>query len=59
MLLGASVVPALLIGTIAGAIASIVVLLRSRSRRAAFAYGPYLCVGAAVVILAWSVPHLV
>jgi leader peptidase (prepilin peptidase)/N-methyltransferase len=58
VLLGASVVPALLIGTLAGAVASIVVLIRSRSRATAFAYGPYLCLGAAVVILAWSVPHI-
>jgi leader peptidase (prepilin peptidase)/N-methyltransferase len=59
LLLGASVVPALLIGTVVGAIASLVILLRSRSRRATFAYGPYLCLGAAIVILAGSVPHLV
>jgi leader peptidase (prepilin peptidase)/N-methyltransferase len=59
VLLGSSVLPALLIGTVAGAVASLVVLLRSRSRRAAFAYGPYLCFGAALVILAGSVPQLV
>jgi leader peptidase (prepilin peptidase)/N-methyltransferase len=59
VLLGVSVLPALLIGTVAGALASLVILLRSRSRRAAFAYGPYLCFGAALVILAGSVPHLV
>jgi leader peptidase (prepilin peptidase)/N-methyltransferase len=59
VLLGTSVVPALLIGTVAGAIASIAILLRSRSRRAAFAYGPYLCLGAAIVILAGAVPKLV
>jgi leader peptidase (prepilin peptidase)/N-methyltransferase len=58
VLLGVSVIPALLIGTVGGALASLVILLRSRSRRAAFAYGPYLCFGAAVVILAGSVPHL-
>jgi leader peptidase (prepilin peptidase)/N-methyltransferase len=59
VLLGASVLPALLIGTIAGAVASLVILLRSHSRRTAFAYGPYLCFGAALVILAGGVPHLV
>jgi leader peptidase (prepilin peptidase)/N-methyltransferase len=59
VLLGASVVPALLIGTLAGAGASIAVLMRSRSRATTFAYGPYLCLGAALVILAWSVPHIV
>lgn len=59
LLLGVSVIPALLIGTVAGAVASIAVLVRSRSRRAAFAYGPYLCFGAAVVILAWPLPPFV
>ena len=59
VLLGASVLPALVLGTVVGAVASLVVLLRSRSRRTAFAYGPYLCFGAAVVILVGSVPHLV
>ena len=59
VLLGASVLPALLTGTVAGGLASLVLLFRSRSRRATIAYGPYLCFGAAVVILAGSVPHLV
>jgi leader peptidase (prepilin peptidase) / N-methyltransferase len=59
LLLGTTAVPALLIGTLAGAVASVAVLIGSRSRRAAFAYGPYLCFGAAVVIFALPLPRLV
>jgi len=43
--------PALTIGVIAGAVASVIFLLRSRTRRTSLAYGPYLILGAFSVLL--------
>jgi leader peptidase (prepilin peptidase) / N-methyltransferase len=58
-LLGSAVVPALLIGTVAGGIIGAVVLALSRSRKTTIAYGPYLALGAAISILAFSPPSLI
>ena len=58
-LLGSSVVPALLIGTLAGGAIGAVLLARSRSRGATIAYGPYLALGAAIAIVAFNPPRLV
>jgi leader peptidase (prepilin peptidase) / N-methyltransferase len=57
-ILGSTVLPALLIGTIAGGIAAGVVAARG-SRRATIAYGPYLALGGAVAILLLHPPGLV
>jgi leader peptidase (prepilin peptidase)/N-methyltransferase len=57
LLLGRDVVAALLIGTLAGAVAALVVA-RRESRKATIAYGPYLCLGAALVILLTAPPAL-
>jgi prepilin signal peptidase PulO-like enzyme (type II secretory pathway) len=57
--LGSAVVPALLIGTVAGGVMGAGVLARSRTRGATIAYGPYLAFGAAVAILVFSTPPLV
>jgi leader peptidase (prepilin peptidase) / N-methyltransferase len=59
LLLGRQVVPALLIGTVCGAVAALAAARRARSRKATLAYGPYLCLGAAVVILLTTPPALV
>ena len=59
LLLGKDVVPALLVGTFCGAVAALVVARRARSRKVSLAYGPYLCVGAAILILASAPPALV
>jgi len=60
LLLGAALVPSLLVGVVAGGVASaIVVALRAGGRRQTIAYGPYLCFGAALGILAFSPPPLV
>lgn len=59
LLLGTAVIPALLVGTFAGAVAALVVAYRTGSAKAALAYGPYLCLGAAVAIVALSPPPLV
>ena len=58
-LLGAAVVPALLIGTLAGGLIGAALLARFRSRGVTIAYGPYLAFGAAVSILAFDPPRLV
>jgi leader peptidase (prepilin peptidase) / N-methyltransferase len=58
LLLGRNVLAALLLGTIAGAVAALVAARRSGSRKATLAYGPYLCLGAAVVILFTTPPAL-
>jgi leader peptidase (prepilin peptidase)/N-methyltransferase len=58
-LLGRDVVVALLIGTVAGAVAALVAARRAGSRKATLAYGPYLCLGAAVVILLTTPPSFV
>ncbi|HEY7207145.1 MAG TPA: prepilin peptidase [Gaiellaceae bacterium] len=57
LLLGAAVVWSLLLGTLVGAVAAVVVLRRS-GRRAAFAYGPYLALGGALGILLLGPPPL-
>jgi prepilin signal peptidase PulO-like enzyme (type II secretory pathway) len=57
-LLGAAVVPALLIGTVTGGVVGALVLARSRVRGATIAYGPYLAFGAAIAILVFSPPDL-
>ena len=60
LLLGSALVPALLVGVVAGGIASAVVaLVKPGGRKQAIAYGPYLCLGAALAILAFSPPPLV
>lgn len=60
LLLGKALLPSLLVGVVVGGIASAVVALTvSGGRRKAIAYGPYLCAGAALGILAFSPPHLV
>lgn len=60
LLLGKAVVPALVFGTLAGAVAAAVVLVRhGRGRSSTLAYGPYLCAGAATAILVASLPPLV
>lgn len=60
LLLGAALVPALFVGIVAGGIASaIVIVARPGGRKHAIAYGPYLCFGAALAILAFSPPPLV
>jgi Flp pilus assembly protein protease CpaA len=60
LLLGAALVPSLLAGVVAGGVASAVVALtRPGGRKQAIAYGPYLCLGAALGILAFSPPPLV
>jgi leader peptidase (prepilin peptidase) / N-methyltransferase len=59
--LGKVVVVALLLGTIAGAIAAVAILVRQgkAGRRTTFAYGPYLVLGAAVAVLLFGPPPLV
>ncbi len=58
--LGKAALPALLIGTIAGGFASLLVLLARRGTRGqTIAYAPYLCFGAALAILAFKLPELV
>lgn len=59
LLFGTAVVPALLLGTVAGAVASLAVLARTRARSTTIAYGPYLCFGGAVAILVLNLPRLV
>lgn len=51
--LGAAVLPALLLGTLAGGVAAVIVLLREggRARRKAIPYGPFLAFGAIAVML--------
>jgi len=58
LLLGKDVVDALVLGTLCGAAAALVAARRARSLKATLAYGPYLCLGAAVVILFTSPPGL-
>jgi leader peptidase (prepilin peptidase)/N-methyltransferase len=59
LLLGKDVAGALLLGTLCGAVAALIAARRAGSLRATLAYGPYLCLGAAVVILVTSPPALV
>jgi leader peptidase (prepilin peptidase)/N-methyltransferase len=51
--LGSAVVPALIIGTLAGGVAGLVVIVRRRAaaRGAALAYGPFLAFGAIAALL--------
>jgi leader peptidase (prepilin peptidase)/N-methyltransferase len=58
-LLGAAVIPALLIGTFTGGLIGAVLLARRRSRGTTIAYGPYLAFGAAIAVLAFDPPSLV
>ena len=58
--LGSVVVPALMIGILAGALASVALLATRRaSLKSAIAYGPYLALGGAIAILAFHPPPLV
>jgi leader peptidase (prepilin peptidase) / N-methyltransferase len=61
LLLGKAALLALLLGAIFGGVAAvgIVVARRGGGRGQAFAYAPYLCLGAAVAILASHLPGLV
>jgi leader peptidase (prepilin peptidase) / N-methyltransferase len=55
--LGWAVLPALLVGTVAGGIAAFVLLAGgSRTRRATLAYGPYLAIGGMIAVLAANPP---
>jgi leader peptidase (prepilin peptidase)/N-methyltransferase len=57
--LGSAVIPALLIGTVAGGVIGAALLARFRSRRTTIAYGPYLALGGAITILAFDLPPLI
>jgi leader peptidase (prepilin peptidase) / N-methyltransferase len=60
LLLGRAALPGLFVGIVAGGIASAVSLLAHRGERGrTIAYGPYLCLGGAVAVLAFAVPPLV
>ncbi len=58
LLLGKDVIGALLLGTLCGAAAALIAARRAGTLKATLAYGPYLCLGAAVVILFTSPPGL-
>jgi leader peptidase (prepilin peptidase) / N-methyltransferase len=58
LFLGAAVVPALFLGTLAGGVASVALLARGRKRGTTLAYGPYLCLGGAVAVLVLHLPRL-
>jgi len=58
LILGRDAVGAVLLGVLAGSLASIAVYLRARSRRATFAYAPYLAGGAALVTVIHPGPAL-
>ncbi len=60
LLLGKALLPGLFIGVVAGGVASaLVVAARRGGRGHTIAYGPYLCLGGAIAILALHVPPLV
>ena len=59
LLLGGAAVAAVLVGTLAGGVAAAAIVVHSGDRRTTFAYGPYLCLGAAAAILAFHPPALV
>jgi prepilin signal peptidase PulO-like enzyme (type II secretory pathway) len=59
LLLGKALLASLVLGVVAGGIASAAVLIATRDRRRAIAYGPYLCLGAVLGILALHPPPLV
>ncbi|HEX5940147.1 MAG TPA: A24 family peptidase [Dehalococcoidia bacterium] len=46
-----AVIPGLLVGVVAGGVAAVAVGVSARSRRASFAYGPYLALGGIVALL--------
>jgi leader peptidase (prepilin peptidase) / N-methyltransferase len=58
-LLGAEVVPALVVGVVAGGLAAAAVVARGRGRGATMAYGPYLALGGMLVVLLGHPPRLV
>jgi leader peptidase (prepilin peptidase)/N-methyltransferase len=58
-LLGWKVLPAIFVGAIAGGAAAAVLLTRASGRRSTMAYGPYLALGGAVVILFSHPPPLI
>lgn len=59
VLLGFAGVTALAVGTVLGGLAALIMLVRGATRRSSLAYGPYLAVGAVVVILLTTPPPLV
>ena len=60
LVLGKVVLVALVFGTVAGAVAGLVVIVMqgSAGRRTTIAYGPYLALGGALAILLFDVPPL-
>lgn len=57
--LGSAVVPALVIGTVAGGVVAVALIALHRvSRHSTIAYGPYLALGGMLAILLTSVPAL-
>lgn len=60
VLLGEAVLPGLLVGTVIGGLVSLALVLRSREwLHRTIAYGPYLCLGGAIAIVAFGPPALV
>ena len=59
VLLGVSGLTALVIGTVLGGMAALLMLARGATRRSSLAYAPYLCAGAVVVVLTAAPPPLV
>lgn len=60
LLLGKAVLAALFVGVVAGGLGSAVAVVVHRGGRGrTLAYGPYLCLGAALAILAFEPPSLV
>ena len=58
-LLGSKVLPAILVGVVAGGIVAALLLTRASGRRSTMAYAPYLALGGAVVILLSHPPALI
>jgi leader peptidase (prepilin peptidase) / N-methyltransferase len=59
-LLGAAVVPALVLGTVVGGVAALALIATTRVRfRSHIAYGPYLAAGGVVAILGFGPPQLI
>jgi leader peptidase (prepilin peptidase)/N-methyltransferase len=58
-LLGWKVLPALFVGAVAGGVVAGILLTRASGRRATMAYGPYLALGGAAVILFSHPPALI
>ena len=60
LMLGKAALGALFVGILAGGLASLAVLIALRGKRgSSIAYAPYLCLGAAIAILAFGPPALV